>query len=344
MIEGNVVVENAFGTISNDGGMGRPRDIAIRLSAGGSVTNFGNLYGDIRIINQDTVTVGQNGITFTAGEASVINGYVVAGGVSLVGGGLLTNTSGATVRSQRDAVQFTAAIGTVDNNGILSGSGSGVHVLAGPHSSKVVIINRALEDFPLNPQRAGPGEISGTYGIWLDGAGAFGSITNAGSIYGGKFGVYFQTAQVTNSAGGTINGAVAGLYGLNANTVTNDGIVIGQASAGIRLGGGALVNGADALIRGGVLMNALGAQQGSVTNAGVIEGSFRRWLWRETGAWRLRHQPGGRDDHRRIRHRRIPRRHHDRKRRTHRRNERRGAIAWRVQQQIARGSRRHVQR
>ena len=197
-----------------------------------------------------------------SGSSSTISAStVVASGITLAPGAVLTILSGATLSSHSYNALYAGAgsVSVVNQGGIVDAQayGIGVELLAGGMVSN-----------------AGGAVISATYGILARGMPAV--IGNAGTIasFGGP-GVAVSLGDggvVDNGTGGVIAGQYGVLVSGGAGTITNLGTIAGTGpggSGGVALtAGGALTNAAGGVIEGQVGVTFAGA--GTLTNAGTI--------------------------------------------------------------------------
>jgi hypothetical protein len=110
------------------------------------------------------------------------------------------------------------------------------------------------------------------YGVLLQ---VGGSVTNqsGGLISGGHFGIADEGPLfVTNQSGGTITSLDFGVVGLyRGGTVTNQGVIVGNAGSGINLAaGGAVYNQTGGKLAGGHAGVYIAGQPGTLTNQGLI--------------------------------------------------------------------------
>jgi hypothetical protein len=127
------------------------------------------------------------------------------------------------------------------------------------------------------------GTISVASGIALNGqGGVVWTVTNAGLIDGNAIGVLLSSGGVTNQSNGTILGSGSAAYGVEATSVTNNGL-ISATGYGV-LNASAVYNGTNATIagaKGGVKLSF-----GSLVNAGTIEatGGYATGVVLQSGA------------------------------------------------------------
>lgn len=103
-----------------------------------------------------------------------------------------------------------------------------------------------------------------------------GTVTNAGSIFGGAHGVHILgDAVVTNRAGGSIESSLTGVA-IGSGTVNNSGIIRGQGFDGVYVYGGGLIdNSAEGTIQGNTNGIRMETGTGTVFNYGSITAAQR---------------------------------------------------------------------
>ncbi len=223
---GRYVTNQAGGTIIGDTGV-------LAGGAVATVTNAGVIEGTV------AGTVSNGGITL-----------VVGAGVSMSPGGAVTNLSGGTITGASYGVYIGGGTGTVFNSGTIAGtSGFGVALLDGGYVSN-----------------AAGGAISSvdTSGVYAPGAGAVGTMNNAGLIRAGGTGrgVDFRGGgTVTNQSTGTI---------ISDN---NNGIFINGATGTVVNAGSIVAEGATHsavnLFMGGYVSNAASGEISAVGATGI---------------------------------------------------------------------------
>ncbi|HTJ63458.1 MAG TPA: hypothetical protein VL899_06575 [Alphaproteobacteria bacterium] len=239
---------------------------------GAGATLYGGASGaPWTVTNQGTVVNYGNGSAIELHSGTIVNGGFIGSqgdGISIVNGGLVTNSNGGTISGRLYGLHLSNASGgasTVVNQGIINATGPlGFAIYAGDGGT---ITNSST------------GRITATaYGLRLFGNGV--TVTNAGTIIASsQTGVYSERGGTIANSGTAsyIKGGFAGiLTNLGAATVTNAGRIVGTGgtSYGIYLGSGGLVtNDASGTISGttdGVRMRH-GA--GTVDNSGRIAAS-----------------------------------------------------------------------
>jgi hypothetical protein len=261
-----VIVYGAAGRVTNRGSIAGS-DSAVRLVAGGSVTNLAG------------ASIGSGasraGVLIRGGAGNVTNAGSILGRTAVweQSGGSVLNQQGGVIAGSLIGVEIEGGSGSVGNSGSIGGQTYGV-LASGGHTT---VINS--------------GSITGRDAVRLQGGGL---VTNAAgaAIAGTRYGAFLLAGgSVGNS--GSISGAVTGIivYGA-AGRVTNGGSIAGSDS-GLRLvAGGIVTNLAGASIgsgasRAGVLIRG-GA--GNVSNAGSILG--RTAVWEQSGGSVLNQQGG----------------------------------------------------
>jgi Hint domain len=118
------------------------------------------------------------------------------------------------------------------------------------------------------------GTISGEDGVFANNGTAV--VTNAGGIYGGYDAVFLREGgTVLNQPGGTLSGVTYGLRvnGTIASVVTNQGLIYGQARAGVGIySAGTVSNAATGVISGGRYGIKTYDYAATITNLGTIIG------------------------------------------------------------------------
>jgi uncharacterized protein with beta-barrel porin domain len=268
-----VRVSGAAGTVDNQGTITSAHSYGVKLNGSGSVTNH-----TAAVIN------GYNdGARIDSGVGTITNYGAISGyrhrGVYLRTGGTVTNEAGATITGGNDGVYIYSGVGTVTNAGTITGtnvdgvrlySGGSVvneasgRIIAGTHG---VIIENA-------GSIANYGYISGgRYGAFLGRAAA---ITNhaGATITSSGFGVFFYTGLSTLNNAGTIFGGRDGVFASTYSSTasfTNSGTVTG-ANYGVRFStGGTIDNQAGGIVTGGGDGIEIEVGGGTITNAGIIQ-------------------------------------------------------------------------
>ena len=262
---------NFTGTFSAGVILNDPTYNPVTVSAGATITNPSG------VALQSTLaldwTIGNSGLIQSTGTT------YGATGIALAAGGTITNSQVGRIAGYDVGVSVVGT-GTVINQGSITASqttGSGytynstIHAYV-PLSGGVVMGGGIVSN-------ATSAVISGNLeGVALSGGG---SVVNAGSISGSStahgFGVFLPASgNVSNAATGTITGGRYGILtiGTNSATVTNHGVIAGQADAGVfLLSGGIVSNDTTGTISGG--RHGLFAKAGSastVVNQGLVAG------------------------------------------------------------------------
>ena len=200
---------------------------------------------------------GNPGAAWTvANQGSIAGGN--GAGIDLLGGGLVTNASGATITGD-NAVYIYGGAGTVHNAGtITSATQTGVFLISGG-----IVTNDA------------GAHISGAWAIAIDRApgtaGLDGTVVNDGTLTGGsEDGVYLQGGTVTNDTNGLITGAW-GVVSKQAATIDNAGTITATAQSAIYLTAGTVTN-----LAGGTIAGPIGVDlraSSTLDTAGTIIGN-----------------------------------------------------------------------
>ncbi len=214
---------------------------------------------------------------FNANITATINSGVVVNGDGLLllgsdGGNAVSVTNNGTIKA--DAVGSFSALGlssintnstaatySLKNSGIISGTATGANGIDSTIGLSLSIVNS--------------GTIAGqNIGIFtlLNTDPSLTIKSNTGSISGGAAGILADTANITNSAGGSIAGSAAGSVGINATnlTLTNSGTVSGTVAA-ITTTNASITNTSDGVISGVVFDKGSGS---TIFNAGRINGAI----------------------------------------------------------------------
>jgi hypothetical protein len=283
---GGSVTNEAGGTI--DGFNGIKAFGVANVTNGGTIIastvgNGGNavtLYGGGSVVNQAGATIrGGFGVLlyFSAGtvtNAGNITGYISPGGnpleavgVDLGTGGSVTNEAGGTISGYFAGIALHAGSVTNQAGGAIGGYIFGIAA----RGSGATVTNA--------------GDITGETGVATVVSTA--TVINSGAIAGTEVGSAFffgpvplgdgvfmnAGGAVTNEAGGTITGAVDGVYIAGGATVTNAGTISG-ATASVQVAGA----GANTLtLETGSMLNgdAIGSTASGATNTLALEGAGR---------------------------------------------------------------------
>ena len=266
---GSATVVN-FGTIAGSGG-----GSGVKLAAGGAVTNGSG---------SDTLATitGYIGVRASGAGATVTNFGTIVGGqggsgaaVIELAGGSVTNGSStdtrALIQAARAGVYVAGGSGAVTNFGTVAGY-FGVFLNAGGS-----VTNGSSADTGALIQ-------GGYLGVVLQ-YGAGGTLTNFGTVTGGKYGVFLNAGgSVTNGSQGDTAAEIQGYRGVEfqgaSGAVTNFGTLTGDVAAGVaEFAGGSVTNGSvtdtSALIQSAqtAAVGVAGAS-GAVTNFGTVAGYF----------------------------------------------------------------------
>jgi len=198
-----VFFSGAAGTLANSGVISgvAAGGTGADFESGGSVTN--NVGGSIEGNGYGVFVAGGTGAVMNSGAitGSIISANADSVGVNLASGGTVTNTSGGSISGERAGVYF-GATGTLTNSGavfnlgtVTPKGGAGAYLAGGG-----AVANSA------------GGSIAGnSYGVFV--TGGAGTVTNAGTISGGDYSVYFATNPANRlvfESGAVFNGAVDG--------------------------------------------------------------------------------------------------------------------------------------
>jgi Hint domain len=250
-----IYIKGAAGEVYNTGAISGVLGVA--LLAGGAVSNA--VGGYIRGDN------GREGVYIEGGPGTVYNaGSIVAQygtaspifteGVKLRGGGTVVNAAHAVIIGEGVGVDVSGGAGSIYNAGIIAAQSRDALLLDG--GGDVINITGAV--------------ISGiTTGIVADAAV---SVSNAGSITGRAAVELFDGGTVSNSAGGYISGALAGVFGVSGQAfVDNAGSIFGGYGVSLR-DGGTITNSAGGVISGTTYGVVIDSGTGSIDNSCSITG------------------------------------------------------------------------
>ena len=265
-----VEIDGSAGSVDNAGSITGTTNDGVYLSAGGSVNNevggtiTGNKYYGVQIsdgpgsvTNAGAITGGRDGVSLEGGSVNNLSGGTITGneydGVEIYGAPGSVINAGSITGTNNDGVDLDG--GSVNNlsGGTITGNesdGAGVDILGGGS---------------VNNQAGGT--ITGSIGVFI--GTSPGSVTNAGSIFGG---VYLDGGSVNNLAGGTISRNGSGGDGVNdADSVNNAGTITGGYDG---VEGGESVNNAGTITGKNDGVDLYGV--GSVTNLldGTVSGGF----------------------------------------------------------------------
>jgi hypothetical protein len=232
-----------------------------------------------------------------------------SGAVVLTAGGTVSNLGSGGITGESDGIDIKGSAGFVGNAGTVTAADTAIYLYDGGGVTNAVsghitgagigVISNAADASLVN---AGSiigtrndgvllnlgGSVTNAVGGYIDGGenglavgydhntGAnAATIQNSGVISGADTGVILYGmagGQVTNFAGGTINGGAVGIgeFGTNGS-VTNSGLIEGGEFAGIFFDHGDIANTAGGTISGnyGIIIN----NTGSLTNSGLIDGT-----------------------------------------------------------------------
>jgi uncharacterized protein with beta-barrel porin domain len=244
---------------------GRPV-VALAQTVTVSSPNTQNSTGANIYIDPNVVLSGTPGVTVAIATQTIANQGTIKGSTTygvdnadLIG--TLSNAQAATIAATDAAVynRAAAAIGTIDNSGLLQGGGNnyGIDNLAG--ASITVLINES-----------GGAITGGLSDIQTDGI--INTLTNSGVLAGGEYGIGIDAqgsvGQITNN--NTINGSNSGLFNNNQlGTLTNNGTIYGADYDGFHNIGtvAAIINLAQATIYGNNNGFENDGTAGSISNA-----------------------------------------------------------------------------
>ncbi len=270
---GNGVVLGQAGGVTNQGTITATENGVLLAAAGATVDNTGSIQGYAAVAANGAATVTNGGTLFGSGNF----------GVRLNAGGALTNAAGGLVVSGSVGLGVFGGAGTVDNAGLIAGSGTALR-LANGFANRLVL-------------RPG-GQIIGVADGGNGPAAAVASVLELGAGVGTLAGLgtsFVNFGQVAVDAGGEwmlagANTVTAPMTVAGAGTLAVAGALLnrGSITAEIALQGGTLANGggiAGVSGNGGTVTNFIGgtiagasagillAGAGSIVNAGTISGA-----------------------------------------------------------------------
>lgn len=240
---------DAPASITNQqGGVISGNNIAVFLSAGGTLTNAGSIVttvgravvagGSLSVSNLagGSITGSELGIEADAG-ANITNAGVIAGAAE----GILANGNGTSTVTNSGSIVGThgfglaissAAFVTNQQGGLISGALSGIGVLGtGTVSNAGTVIVTGANGVPGGVAGLGTPVTNAPAPSGLLGSAVYvgdgGAVTNAGSILGSVRGVVMAgNAGIANQAGGAISGGAAGVFLSSSGTVINAGRIV----------------------------------------------------------------------------------------------------------------------
>jgi hypothetical protein len=268
--------------------LGDPAYLPFYIAAGARLTNAA---GTALLDILSDSTVNNAGYVAATGTTGV--------GIASSGTGSVTNAASGFIGGYTFGISF-AGVGAVENHGSISASqanGAGVTYSTVTHQPIPLSAGVALGGGILTNETnsnitarligvavGGGGSVvnagtisSGTsktagYGVLLP---TGGSVINqsGGEISGGHFGIADEGPLfVSNQSGGTITSLDFGIVGLyRSGTVTNQGVIVGNAGSGINLtAGGSIYNQSGGKLAGGHAGVYVANQPGTLTNQGLI--------------------------------------------------------------------------
>ncbi len=256
VIHGNdLAVAVTDGGVNNGGtivavGLGGHGDAVHITGNGGRLLNTSG--GTLSVISAVSTAVAMSGITLAVKNAGTIRGGAV--GLSLSGGGYVTNQSGAYIGGGILLTPGTTASGnfTIANDATIHG---GISAAAGTGGAVFVYNNSG-------------GRLYGFPGIYAAGAGS--TVINAGSISGDVTlkggGLFRNTGQLKFS---TVNGVVVG----GAGTIVNRNTIDGNTHGAMLTAGGTLTNYGSSMIAGSTAVSVAGINA-TVVNEGTIKAAY----------------------------------------------------------------------
>jgi hypothetical protein len=255
--------------------------IGVDLNDGGSVTNA----SDGTISGNFGIEANPAGAAITVDNFGGIYGQTA--GIYLGNGGSVTNESTGTIGGIGYGVSIRNSTGTVDNFGLIEGTGThGIGVYLGAGGTVTNEIGGTISGVFDGVFAAAPGTVTNDGLITGTGAGGVGvelgdgsTLVNSGTASGGFAGVYLDVAgSITNLSGGTITGDMAGILAKQgAATIDNAGTIIvtlsGDNAANLYQGGNIIneVGGTISASHLGIFAGPLGAT--TIDNSGLISGS-----------------------------------------------------------------------
>jgi hypothetical protein len=267
-----VRIGGAVGGLVNAGSITAGTD-AVLLGSGGNVSNAASGVIDGGYAG---VLLGEAGTVINQGSIAATGNA----GIDLRAGGAITNSATASISGLNNGVLITGDVGTLVNDGAVTGSGTTANGVN-------------LGDGGAVTNASGASIFGGRMGIVVTGVG---SVVNDGSIAGGSYyGVFLTTGgALTNTATATISGSeVAVVIVGGAGTLSNAGTITSSGN-GIALSAGGLVSNASGglitagdfgvVINGGTLINA-----GSIASTSTLRAAVELNI----GAGLVSNQSGG---------------------------------------------------
>jgi hypothetical protein len=263
-----------------------PHPATLTATAGQALTNVavasftdsdtGNVAGDFTA----AITWGDG--TSSAGTVSGGNGtFTVTGSHTYAAAG--TDPVAVTLSDNAPGTATATANSTANVGG---GSGGGGRTISSHVTGPLTM---AATDTPLTVTATGAVLSTGSSADGIDGpSGTPSTISNAGTISsaGGNGIRLTTTGTVTNSAGGSITGAIGGVFGAYEEapvTITNAGSITGGHYGAYLGAGGSITNAAGASLSGGPYGVFVTGSAGTIANAGSIAGHSGYGLCFEAG-------------------------------------------------------------
>ena len=211
-----------------------------------------------------------------AGTIQVVSGTAGSAAIAL-DNAVLTNAGSGRIAGFSAGI-YIAGAGTVSNQGTISSSqNTGSGYTYSTIDNTATIVSAAVILGHGSVTNAASALISGGLGgIGIDGDG---SVTNAGSVIGGQFGVFIEGGgNLSNATTGTIGGSIYGVYGGVAGplSVVNQGRIAASTGRGIELlGGGSVTNTGSGTISAPLYGIRADLSVATIVNAGVVNGTSR---------------------------------------------------------------------
>ncbi|MEC4592447.1 MULTISPECIES: hypothetical protein [Nitrospirillum] len=319
-ITGGVYIGGTVGTFDNAGMIGsigtytynsyglsfgsNSKASVITNEAGASLSGFVGLGlsgTDVGTLSNSGLIQSLNNAAITGGLKSSYNSVTSSYEYSAASIGTLSNSAGGTIQGYYGGIQYQGTIGTLINDGLIAATqgGSGISIAGNGASAGIGTLINGVHGTISGLYYSGAIAVAGAtiVGLQNDGLVSGGTYANAILVSGNSFytydtvhGTYGTTSisgqinTLTNSASGTITGAtgvhVSGTGRIG--TLSNDGLIQGSASGGIKIesfysDSGPVTPALDTLVNG-VTGTIAGGYAGVFVSSGTLSTLVNRGL------------------------------------------------------------------